>query len=96
MPAPAVCLRPHPGVRRGRSKSSLSMTIVTGPSLVSETCMWAPKRPLATRMPCAARAHTKAAFSRVAVEGELADDQRFAAHVDQGAVKAAALVREDA
>ena len=38
----------------------ISRTIVTGPSLTSRTSMWAPKMPLATGTPRAARAWQKA------------------------------------
>ena len=44
----------------------LSTNSVTGPSLTSATCMWARKRPVATRMPLRWTARTKCSYRRSA------------------------------
>ena len=55
--------RRNPGVPEGQGEvaggAHVSIQIVTGPSLVSDTAMSAPKRPVATGRPCAAIARAK-------------------------------------
>ena len=56
--------RTEPG--NGLVSGGQSSQIVTGPSFTSATCMWAPKRPVATGTPSAASSAANAATSALA------------------------------